>query len=86
MLSEQQRKRLRQIFIQVANGYALTKSSIPELQLWAEQSKGVRRLQNQWLTDSIAMPKETTDKAERLAKRKKLSQELRKDFEALLTP
>jgi Spy/CpxP family protein refolding chaperone len=87
VLSEQQCKRLRQILIQASDGFTLTNSRIPgELQLSAEQSERKRQLQRQWLADDTAIGKETADKAEKRAKAKKLSQELRKNFEALLTP
>lgn len=86
-LNEQQRARFRQIRIQVSSGFALIHSPIvAELQLSDEQSESVRKLQHQWLVDEIAMRKETTDTAEQRAKGKKMSQELRKSFEALLTP
>ena len=88
VLSEQQRKRLRQIFIQVSNGYGPDQFSHRwRLQFSAEQSKGMRQIAKAVARrTSMAMRKETADKAEQRAKTKKLSQELRKNFEALLTP
>jgi len=87
VLSEQQRKRLRQILIQASDGFTLTNSRVPrELLLSAEQFEKVRQLLRQWLANDAAIGKETGDKAEKRAKAQKLSQELRKNFEELLTP